>query len=217
MYMLPMYGMLLLPGYGLTQRESADWIGFTFMANFIARVTALLLVARVSSESFVKIGASFLFVGSLFPVISGLLPASHAPPMSVSFVGAGFVLQLGVGLVMPNCKAGALVEVPDEDSAAANSILKLAQLIFTAFAQVLATLSGCDKHFDRFFLLLLLWNGACAVGMLWRHCAQRSISIGEASAEARQAKMTVPVPPVVGFVSTPSQSGPISGQTSMEV
>merc|ERR1711904_421214 len=76
---------------------------------------------------------------------------------------------------MPNCKVGALTSVPDESVPAANSLVKLSQIIFTAVAQLIATLTGCNAQFECLAMNLLVWNGACVLGLFWKdrslHCA----------------------------------------------
>lgn len=86
-------------------------------------------------------------------------------------------MQAGVGLVMPNCKVGALTSVPDDSTSAANSLMKLSQIIFTAVAQLIASLTGCNAHFECLAMQLLVWNGACVLGLFWKdrslHCASK--------------------------------------------
>lgn len=176
MYLLPMYGMMLLEGSGggsVSKPEAAHVVGATFIGNFVARVTGLLLASRISGESFVRAGMVLMVLGSSIAVVLGALPAATAPSLVLTFTVAGSVVQAGVGLVMPNCKAGALFAVPDSSASTANSLLKLSQLIFTAVVQALATSAGCSVYFERFALLLLLWSSAGALGLFWWERSQR--------------------------------------------
>jgi hypothetical protein len=179
MYLLPMYGMTLLSGSGdraASQAQAANMVGATFIPNFLARVTSLLLASRVASGTWVRIGMPFLLVGSVFALAPSVLPTAHCPDLSTTFVVAGSAIQLGVGLVMPNCKAGALFSVPDESASAANSLLKLSQLVLTAMVQGLATLAGSSSRFENFSVVLIAWNLTGVLGFLCWECSRRRTS-----------------------------------------
>jgi len=173
MYLLPMYGMMLLTdsvSCRMSESEAADMVGLTFLPNFGARVLSLLLVSRISSEGFVKLGAVILALGPALGFILGALPAMS---VSTTFIVVGMITQAGIGFMMPSCKAGALLEVRDEEAAAANSIVKLSQLVFTAVGQAIATLLNGDAYFMRFIIFLLVCNATCAVFLFWSSWMRR--------------------------------------------
>merc|ERR1740138_362744 len=119
-------------GGSVSKPAAANLVGVTFLGNFLARIIGLVLASRISSESFVRVGMALMVVGSLIAVVLGAMPAATAPSIVQIFAVSGSVIQVGVGLVMPNCKAGALLAVPDSSASMANSLIKLSQLIFTA-------------------------------------------------------------------------------------
>jgi len=155
MYLIPTFGAML-PHWD--EELDASWaaalVSFTFLGNLAARVSALLLSQYVGSVTFVRLGCGLLVLGSVLGVALDFL----AIPSWVAFLASGLVVQAGWGLVAPNCKAGALLGVPKEISSAANSLLKMSQLLFTAVAQLLGT---SVASFTDFFILLLAWNGLC--------------------------------------------------------
>lgn len=174
MYMIPMYGMTSIQGELaaglLSDSDAALVVGATFIGNFFARVTALLLASRVSEVRFTNLGAVFLFLGSLAFCVGIMFNLPYS--VSAIFGTTGFVIQIGVGFVMPNCKAGALMGVPDSYVSAANSLVKLAQLVFTAAAQLLATVVNCTASVDRFAMLLLAWNSVGTAGLAYWSCCK---------------------------------------------
>lgn len=185
LYMLPLYGQMLLTNTGTTKGAAAALVCMTFIGNFCGRLTSLLVEYRcstwISGVSFVLFGMLLLVLGSILAVfLVALTPSSG--PHGVAFMVYASVLQLGVGFVLPNGKAGAVLEVPGEYDAAANSILKMSQLIFTAVAQGTATVAGCNEHSERFVALLLVWNAVGASGLLWwrcRHGPRNAVAAGE--------------------------------------
>ncbi|CAJ1368582.1 unnamed protein product [Effrenium voratum] len=156
MYLIPTYGMML-PEWeaGIDTQTATYFVAASFLANLGTRCLALLLASRVSGALCVRLGAAILVLGSLVAMILGW---AELLPVSGRFLTTALILQAGVGLAMPNCKACALLGVPNEVSSTANSLLKIAQLLFTVVAQLLATVSHCESSFKNLSLLLLIWN-----------------------------------------------------------
>jgi hypothetical protein len=78
----------------------------------------------------------------------------------------GILVSAGVGCVLPNCKSGAMLDVSDEMSATAASLLKLIQLLWVALMQAAAgAMAGDAATAVRSQSILLA--GVCTLGLVW--------------------------------------------------
>merc|ERR1719201_1508404 len=99
----------------------------------------------------------------------------------------GLLISAGVGACQPNCKSGAMLDVSDEMSATAASLLKLLQLLWVALMQAGAgAVAGNAATAVRSQSILLA--GVCTLGLIWLSASRADTRIDIDSAALQLQK-----------------------------
>ena len=143
LYIWPVAATLALTKIlGYSDVTAAAFILATFSTNVVSKALPLVLPSGVGDKDFqVLIGFILLTFGAGLGLVVELAYGTTLCGVVIQ----GLLVLAGVGAVMPNCKAEALLSVPEEMNRTATSALKLVQLAMVAVMHgVSALIAGDD-------------------------------------------------------------------------
>jgi len=169
LYVYPLLANNALVNAGITTTTATLLILMVTVPNILVR--AAMLIRPVCKDTMVWIGMVLQLLGA-FAMLAAVLVAEMTvagddqKTAIMVVILPGILVSAGVGACQPNCKSGAMLDVSDEMSATAASLLKLLQLLWVALMQAVAgAMAGDATTAVRNQSILL--SGVCTLGLVW--------------------------------------------------
>lgn len=191
LYVYPLLANNALVNAGITTTTATLLILAVTAPNILVR--AAMLIRPVCKDTMVWIGMVLQLLGALAMLAAVLVVGTTAgddPKTAIMVVILpGILVSAGVGACQPNCKSGAMLDVSDEMSATAASLLKLLQLLWVALMQAVAgAMAGDAATAVRSQSMLLA--GVCILGLVWLEVRRSATSQTQDQAASTTASDT---------------------------
>ena len=168
LYIWPLAANLALTQVlGCSNVEASLHLLVAFAANLCVRALSLSPLRSFMGTSDNQIIAGLvLLIGAaaLALAVESLYGSTFA-----SILVPGVMTMAGVGAVMPNCKAGAMISVPEQMNSTATSTLKISQLVIVAILQAVSALStgSASQIMRNQAAILFAAKSLCVALYLW--------------------------------------------------